>query len=291
MECLRTGLPRELVPHPEISVKMEKVNGSLKSFHYTLSSLTLCPPPSSMVWAQVILPSNTWQWDWRTSVGAMWLLLMQCLVHSVCYTDRSTSLCLSVSLSHTYTHIPWMLSTFSNIRYFVVWKKMQNHVDPQEYWLCVWTVLGSCDPHLWGDLYWGENWNSEAWQFRDNWSYSLATWEVPSYQLFNDQPRQWPRVLLFLKCLVLKHFTKYLSGRSWVCRLMTWNQTELSESKMIPHCPPSLPALVTWLSQFPRLRDGLCSRGEPHHSSKIQLLLHLLLHRWWKESNQCYSLR
>lgn len=36
MECLRTGLPRELVPHPERSVKMEKVNRPLKSSHYIL---------------------------------------------------------------------------------------------------------------------------------------------------------------------------------------------------------------------------------------------------------------
>lgn len=42
MECLRTGLPRELVPHPERSVKMEKVNRALKSSHYALPS----PAPS-----------------------------------------------------------------------------------------------------------------------------------------------------------------------------------------------------------------------------------------------------
>lgn len=47
MECLRTGLPRELVPHPERSVKMEKVNRALKSSHYALPS----PAPS---WRQAL---------------------------------------------------------------------------------------------------------------------------------------------------------------------------------------------------------------------------------------------
>lgn len=47
MECLRIGLPRELLPHPEISFKMEKVNRALKLSHYTIPSLTLCPLPEA----------------------------------------------------------------------------------------------------------------------------------------------------------------------------------------------------------------------------------------------------
>lgn len=81
MECLRTGLPRELVPRPEISVKMEKVNRAFRSSRYTLPSLAPCPPPpqrhglDSSDFTQQYLAVGL-----KGKGQAAWSLLLRCLV-------------------------------------------------------------------------------------------------------------------------------------------------------------------------------------------------------------------
>lgn len=143
MECLRTGLPRELVPHPEISVKMEKVNGSLKSFHCTLPSLTLCPPPSSMVWAQVILPSNTWQWGWRTRIepcGCHWCSVW----YTVFATQTGAPLSVCLTLSHIRTHT---LDAFYLFKYKVLCSLKKNAKPCRP--TGVLTVCMDCSGQLW----------------------------------------------------------------------------------------------------------------------------------------------
>lgn len=208
MECLRTGLPRELVPHPEISVKTEKVNRALKSSHYSLPSPAPCPAPRGRVRAPVISPNNTWQWGWRARAepcgsycGRVFGVLMKFSERSPFSLSLPFSyfVCslLSLSLSLCQTHPPTrMLSTFSNIREFLVEKIFLLNPKPcgqTEYRLYVQSLPGSCDsPHR--DLCCSQNWNLEAWLFRDNQSYLLATWRRgPELHLFSNV---WPWWLL-----------------------------------------------------------------------------------------------
>jgi hypothetical protein len=189
MECLRTDLPRERVPHPERSVKMEKVNRALKSSHYVLPSPALYPPQGQSLgsWFHLTIPGSETEGQALNHVAVVteslvcwWNFQRGTLVPLLSLTSFPSS-----SLGHTCT--PTHPHAFSNFKYRVIcnWRNFKkitpNLVDQQSTdSLC--SLYLAVVTHLTMDLYVELTIGIQRPSHLQITNHSLTTWSMPSCQ-------------------------------------------------------------------------------------------------------------